>query len=322
MSRAERSVHRMGFEEPLDFNQQMYEALRAAPWWMISIAFHVLVVVLSSLFQSEVVKTAPTAHMISEWGPAEAVPPEIEKPDDPDATESLKPSDLQANEPVVKDVPISDHVETDNDMPFNEALDGDGLSDAPWDGISTNSMIGLGGNKGGRFGHGRGGDEDLTTGGRVGTKKNAHDAVEDALKWLAAHQSPDGAWEAEGFRRWCDGKPASGEGPDGAGKATYDVGVTGFSLLAFLGAGYTNRSEGPFGKVVSNGLKYLRNVQDAEGCFGARASGHYVYNHAIASLAMVEAYGMTGSSIYRSPRRRRSTSSRSRGTRTSPGATA
>ena len=55
---------------------------------------------------------------------------------------------------------------------------------------------------------------------------------------------------------------------------------------------------------MAGGLRYLRNTQDAEGCFGARASGHYVYNHAIAALAMVEAYGMTGSSLYRSPAQR------------------
>jgi hypothetical protein len=129
----------------------------------------------------------------------------------------------------------------------------------------------------------------------------APDRVEDALRWLAAHQSADGGWEAAGFDQWCDGKPAAGPKPDGVGKASYDVGVTGLAILAFLGAGYTNRSEGPYGKVVSNGLRYLRNLQDAEGCFGSRATGHYVYNHAIAALALVEAYGMTGSAVYKSP---------------------
>jgi len=42
-------------------------------------------------------------------------------------------------------------------------------------------------------------------------------------------------------------------------------------------------------------------VQDAEGAFGNRSTGHFVYNHSIAALAMVEAYGMTGSAIYKSP---------------------
>jgi hypothetical protein len=124
------------------------------------------------------------------------------------------------------------------------------------------------------------------------------DAVEHALRWLAAHQSPDGGWEAAGWSRWCDGKPAEG-GAEGRGKSVYDPGVTGLALLAFLGAGYTNRGDHAFAKTVSKGLRYLKNVQDPEGCFGPRTAQHHVYNHAMAALAMVEAYGMTGSPIFK-----------------------
>ncbi len=87
--------------------------------------------------------------------------------------------------------------------------------------------------------------------------------------------------------------------PDGQGKALYDPGVTGLALCAFLGAGYTNRGRHPFARVVSRGMAYLKNIQDPEGCFGPRATQQYIYNHATASLAMVEAYGMTGSPIFK-----------------------
>ena len=129
------------------------------------------------------------------------------------------------------------------------------------------------------------------------SKKEA--ATLHALRWLAAHQADDGGWQAQGFAGWCDGKPTTGEKPDGAGKAVYDVGVTGLALLAFLGAGYTNRGEHEFARVVRKGLSYLKNVQDPEGCFGRRDTDRYVYNHALAATAMVEAYGMTESPIYR-----------------------
>jgi len=300
MSRVQRSVREGSFGAGADFNQQMYEALRSAPWWMISIAFHVLVVVVSTLFQGDPVRLAPPPpSVLTEVGTADKRP-EDEKTDAEEPTESLQSSDLVADQPVIKDAPISDHVETDNDMPTDSSAPGEGTSDGVWEGISNNKLVGLGGGASSPFGRGPGGHRDLTTP-PGGNHKRADDAVEDALRWLAAHQSPDGGWEAAGFGRWCNGKPAAGEASDGVGKATYDVGVTGLSLLAFLGAGYTSRSEGPFGKVVMNGLKYLRNAQDAEGCFGARSSGHYVYNHATAALAMIEAYGMTGSGIYKSP---------------------
>jgi len=117
---------------------------------------------------------------------------------------------------------------------------------------------------------------------------------------LAAHQSPDGRWEAAGFQRWCDGKPQT-EGPDGLGLAQHDVGITGLATLAFLGAGYTQRGDHPFRLTVSRALRYLRRVQDPEGFFGSRTGPHAIYNHATAALAVVEAYGMTESPLLRRP---------------------
>ncbi len=135
----------------------------------------------------------------------------------------------------------------------------------------------------------------------TGTEATTNVAIDRGLAWLAAHQSPDGSFEAEGFPAWCDGKANDGKALDGRGKPIYDLGVTGLALLAFLAAGHTNRSEGPYGKVLGMGLKHLKNVQDAEGCIGPRSTGHFVYDHAIGALALVEAYAMTGSAIYKNP---------------------
>jgi len=174
----------------------------------------------------------------------------------------------------------------------------DGLLDEPFQGPADNGRIGLGGGAGGAF-RGRGGSRDLGTG-RDGRKK-FDDAVDDALRWLAAHQSPNGSWEAAGFGQWCDGRPVSDASrhPDGLGKALYGPGVTGLALCAFLGAGYTHRGKHPYAKVVSRGLRYLKNIQDPEGCFGVRSTRQYIYNHATCALAMVEAYGMTGSPVFK-----------------------
>jgi hypothetical protein len=224
---------------------------------------------------------------------------EEELPEVEEETEEIHATDVVAADPVIKDAELADHVETDNDLPFQESFgQGTGISDAPFEGPANNGLIGIGGGAGGSF-KGRGGSKDLRTGGG-GRPKKADDAVEHALKWLAAHQSPEGMWEAAGFDKWCDGKPAAeGQRPDGLGKALYDPGVTGLALCAFLGAGYTNRGNHPFAKVVSKGLRYLKNVQDPEGCFGPRTTQHFIYNHATAALAMVEAYGMTESPIFK-----------------------
>jgi len=122
--------------------------------------------------------------------------------------------------------------------------------------------------------------------------------VNRALRWLAAHQSEYGGWEAARFGSWCDGKKVSAAS-DGPGRKQFDVGVSALALNAFLGAGYTNRGKHPFNRVVSKGLRYLKNVQDPQGCFGPRSPPRSIYNHAVAALAMVEAYGMTGSPIFK-----------------------
>jgi hypothetical protein len=291
MPRQQRVSHVDAFAHQGDFNEQLYQALRNSPWWMISIAIHVLLFVIAGLLSStETVVEPPPQAVISQ----DTTPQDQDVEETPEDTKEVKEMEVVAKEPVIKDTEISDHVETDNDLPYEESLGDEGLSDAPFSGPSNNGLIGLGGGAGGAFG-GRGGSRDLTTGGGGKTTQNA---VEDALKWLAAHQSPNGGWEAAGFNKWCDGKPVS-TGPDGLGKVMYDPGVTGLALCAFLGAGYTNRGKHPFAKVVAKGLRYLKSVQDAEGCFGPRTTQHFIYNHATAALAMVEAYGMTESPIFK-----------------------
>ena len=122
--------------------------------------------------------------------------------------------------------------------------------------------------------------------------------VLDALQWLKNHQSPDGRWDCDGYDAACKLNRC-----DGPGEATHDVGVSGLALMAFLGAGETHQS-GECKETVKNGLRYLRDVQDSEGCFGPRTSQHFLYDHVCASLAMTEAYGMTGTRILKEPAQR------------------
>jgi hypothetical protein len=85
-----------------------------------------------------------------------------------------------------------------------------------------------------------------------------------------------------------------------------DSGATGLALLAFLGAGFGPQSKEEyldranpgrsvnFGANVRSGLQWLMSQQDPEGCLGERGM-RYMFNHLISGLALVEAYGMTGS---------------------------
>ena len=87
------------------------------------------------------------------------------------------------------------------------------------------------------------------------------DRTRPSLDWLAAHQATDGRWAAAGFGDTCDANPMREPATGGAGHPGYDVGTTGLSLLAFLGAGYTNRGRHKFARTVWKGLRFLKSVQ-------------------------------------------------------------
>ena len=205
-----------------------------------------------------------------------------------------------AQEPRIRDAALSDHDETDDDLPSEESLGEGGLSGAPFEGPANNALVGPGGSAGSAF-QSRGGHRNLRAG---GAGSQADDAVEDALRWLVAHASPDGRFACADFAAWCDRRPVGAPGVDGAGDPRRDVGTTALATLAFLGAGYTSRSEGPFGAAIGAAIRWLRNTQDAEGCFGGRGAPRSLEDHAWATLALVEAYGMTGSALLRTSAQR------------------
>ena len=116
------------------------------------------------------------------------------------------------------------------------------------------------------------------------TLKRVATAIDTSLEWLASQQAEDGSWRAERM----------------GGEANYTPGITGLITLAFLEAGHTHVS-GKHKEQVKNGLRYLKSIQDAEGCFGPRVSQHFMYNHAGGALAMVEAYKLTESKLFERP---------------------
>jgi len=151
----------------------------------------------------------------------------------------------------------------------------------PPDARVSNGIIGIGGGAGGPRG-GRFVRRNLRSAGGTGTEK----PLQIALGWLAAHQDAEGNWDCDGFMK----HDPKDDRCTGAGQPNHDVGVTGLALLAFMGDGSTTRI-GPHKDAVTRGLKWLRGQQDQEtGLFGVKSGHTFLYDHAIASLAMCEAY--------------------------------
>ncbi|MDJ0521336.1 MAG: hypothetical protein QNJ90_04605 [Planctomycetota bacterium] len=130
-------------------------------------------------------------------------------------------------------------------------------------------------------------------------RRRFDDAVCDSGNWLFLHQAGSGAWDDDVALGLCGGHRmrdvSLGVDPD----SVENAGVTGLSLLAFLGAGYTNRGKHPFARSVQRGLRHLKRLQQPNGVFPASEGWDEATAHGLAALAMVEVYGMTGSPIWK-----------------------
>jgi len=122
---------------------------------------------------------------------------------------------------------------------------------------------------------------------------NVREVVDRGLAWLAAHQDPKGYWDADGWMIH-DGLGVEA----GAGYVLYDPGVTGLATLAFLSNAQTHKS-GDYKNTVKSAMRYLKQIQDPEGCFGPRTYARFTYNHAICALAMIEGYALTESPLFK-----------------------
>lgn len=266
------------WEEEQTFNDVLYDWMSRAPWLMISAAAHLLIFF--------ILMAIPWDYLRPEKPPeiqaGIEVPPEepFEEPEEEIEEEIEEEEPIE--EPILKDAEI-DEAETEDEVDF-ESTEGDPdfLIDSQFESDAFNEVIGIGGGAGGKLGNRIGG------GRRKGGGAGFEQALKDGLEWLKDHQSPNGSWDGDGFSAQC-GKIGNTV-CDGPGGANHDVGLTGLALLAFLGDGNTT-NQGPYRDVVTAGIAWLKEQQDPDtGLIGERSTRDFIYNHAIAALAICEAY--------------------------------
>jgi hypothetical protein len=107
-------------------------------------------------------------------------------------------------------------------------------------------------------------------------------AVDHALAWLISNQEQDGHWDLNDF--------PSKSGAADAGAPIHEVGVTGLALLALLGDGHTLHS-GAHTRAVESAVQWLQGQLDVDsGLIGEQVGYSFLYDHAIATAALAEAY--------------------------------
>lgn len=127
----------------------------------------------------------------------------------------------------------------------------------------------------------------LAVSSRGGTDESEQ-AVARALDWIAAHQLPDGGWSFDHRAGPCKGRcdhPGS--------LVAARVAATSMALLPLLGAGETHRA-GKHRKQVQGGLSFLVHNMILTPDGGDLQAGGTMYSHALATIALCEAYAMSG----------------------------
>jgi len=276
----------LGAAYQADLTTRLERRVGALPWWVISAVVHSVIFLLATLLT--VALPAPkTDEVVITSDVAKREKPKYEKLEKRDIFKSSQEvqADTAVDRPMVvhEEAPVSDHFETANEVEANTARGSeDAISDIPLGGTGVTGSIGVGGGgMAGVFGY-RGGGGRKHAIKRWGGSKKSESSVEAALAWLARHQEADGHWDPT---KW-----DKGMGP---------VGMTGMALLAFLGAGYTEKA-GKYRDNVRRAENWLVNQREEtmkakkwirlpKGRF--YSSG--MYEQGIATLALAEAYGMS-----------------------------
>lgn len=140
-----------------------------------------------------------------------------------------------------------------------------------------------------------------------GGTTESEEAIMAGLKWLDKHQSKDGHWSLEGYPAHggsCDCKIAAEKSVP-----ANDPAATALAVLPFLGAGITptsspesSREFKKYQKTVKSALAFLidNQVTSTDENTNGRL-GVNMYCHALATIAMCEAYALTKDSEYHVP---------------------
>lgn len=263
------------------------------PAWVISGAFHVIILVVAILIGfSQDGEAAPSNEIIET---AIDDRPEEDKQFDLTNEEIGLDSELRAavevdrldeinvDALVVQDEPVgvmNADLDTPMDVPALAGL-GANLNELGLEGDQGNVMQGAGGMAGmmvGKAFQGRSGSTRELNLKAGGGNSASEAAVARGLAWLARQQKANGAWIYDGS------------------SAADTPAATGMALLPFLAAGQTHKKPlGPASKDytrnVAAGIDFLLKSQQPSGTFVGCSN---LYSHAIATVALCEAYGMTG----------------------------
>ena len=283
-------------------------AARNSPWVVIAVALHAVIIAAMSIvyLTSHAKEAKPTDTKVTL---SEARKPEVVQP--PEVIERKAP-------PKNEEAEIVDFEHEMQYVPSDEPEDltqevGDPTAESSG-GASGGTAIGVGEGPG----HFSSGKPSAFSTRRVGTGNKGRAAkgptqgtekgIREGLLWLARHQQSDGSWNATALASTCPSEKKCVAATDKYPEF-WQQGLTGLSVLAFLGAGYNFDAKQTIvdtvvakryrlGDVVKSGLMWIKDRQLPDGSFGPN---QHVYNQALCALALTEAYGLSQNRVWKEP---------------------
>lgn len=276
------------FEEDADL-QRNFLLFQAAPAWLVSMLVHVLIIVVLGLVTiSEPVQIVNvlSATTTGDDGPEieEFMIEEIDPGEISEMEEVTEPVDVAQEMEVIEPTPVEPVEVAAVAVEMTDLAAEMAPTAATLQTLASMSMPPMGS---------RTSDMKKKLLRDYGGTASSEAAVTMALKWLARHQMPNGAWT---FQHNLVCKGACGN-PGEPNRAKAFNAATSLALLPFMGAGQTH-IQGEFKEVVFRGLRFL--IQNGKpGKKGglpvldlSEGAGN-MYSHGLAAITLCEAYAMT-----------------------------
>jgi hypothetical protein len=286
-----------------------FTQLGSAPWWLVSLALHVLLIALASLISMaiELPRNDDGVIMVTELQPRVSAREDEKQTPKPAETALLPQREVAATDPLSKEVSdvvvppdilakaeVGDHWETINpDRPDTHSAYGnedarsfhsvtgnaEPAGGGGMGGIGMEDVIGIGGaaskGTGGGFGGGDGSGTGVQTGAGHGSFGNRNGGGRKQMVKrhggsAATESAVDKALQWLAYHQEPDGSWAVKK-HGGSLPETCSVGITGLATLAFLGAGHTEKI-GQYKENVKRAIDYLISQQSKDGGIGENKS--------------------------------------------------
>jgi hypothetical protein len=269
--------------------------------WLISGTFHVLLMfVMWGIYwvvKEPDVEVPPVRVATIDQPPKKEDKPKIERTLETQV-ELQVDADSNVPSPITEvQLPVEDtQREEEQDQPVAKGRE-EAVADSEMGGSGAFMAVGAGGGSAGMFGSRSGGGKKRAIG-HFGGSRGSESAVDAALRWFKKHQSANGCWDHVNFFNNCTENPKCE--PGGGNHAGHiEAAMTGYAVLCYLGAGYDHQTPNKYKNVVKKGIDYLLSIQSPDGYLGTRN-----YENGIATMALAEAYAMTGDPALKTPAQR------------------